>query len=163
LNYEIFYPVRYKINTRLNWNTVATNYHNDWANRDIGPFKSSTIELVKAAKIKAYDIVLDLGCGTGVVSREVSHYLGNLGLITGIDISRVALSIAKSSVNILNALFIEMDAENLGLNICCFSKVICQYALMFFPNPNHVLKVIKSIMKKDDDEEKKSKLAAAVH
>jgi hypothetical protein len=34
---------------------------------------------------------------------------------------------------------------------------------MFFPNPNHVLKVIKSIMKKDDDEEKKSKLAAAVH
>ena len=146
----------------MNWNTVARNYHNEWANRDIGPFKS-TIELVKAAKIRANDIVLDLGCGTGVVSREASHYLGNSGLITGVDISRVALSIAKSSVNIPNALFIEMDGENLGLNTCCFSKVICQYALMFFPNPKHVLKVIKSIMKKDDDDEKKSKLAAAVH
>lgn len=118
---------------------------------------------MKAAKIKADDIVLDLGCGTGVVSREASHYLGNSGLITGIDISRVALSIAKSSVNIPNALFIEMDAEYLGLNTCCFSKVLCQYALMFFPNPKHVLKVIKSIMKKNDDDEKKSKLAAAVH
>jgi ubiquinone/menaquinone biosynthesis C-methylase UbiE len=118
---------------------------------------------VKAAKIRANDIVLDLGCGTGVVSREASHYLGNSGLITGIDISRVALSIAKSSVNIPNSLFIEMDGENLGLNTCCFSKVICQYALMFFPNPKHVLKMIKSIMKKDDDDEKKSKLAAAVH
>jgi ubiquinone/menaquinone biosynthesis C-methylase UbiE len=162
LNYEIFDPVRYKINTRLNWNTVAPNYHNDWANGDVGPFKL-TIELVKAAKIRADDIVLDLGCGTGVVSREASHYLGNSGLITGIDISRVALSIAKSSVNIPNALFIEMDAENLGLNTCCFSKVLCQYALMFFPNPKHVLKVIKSIMKKNDDDEKKSRLAAAVH
>ena len=101
---------------------------------------------------------MDLGCGTGVVSREASHYLGNSGLITGVDISRVALSITKSSVNIPNALFIEMDGENLGLNTCCFSKVICQYALMFFPNPKHVLKVIKSIMKKDDDDEKKSKL-----
>lgn len=162
MNYEIFDPVRYKINTRLNWNTVAPDYHNDWANRDVGPFKL-TIELVKAAEIRADDIVLDLGCGTGVVSREASHYLGNSGLITGIDISRVALSIAKSSVNIPNALFIEMDAENLGLNTCCFSKVLCQYALMFFPNPKHVLKMIKSIMKKNDDDEKKSKLAAAVH
>jgi hypothetical protein len=71
LNCEIFDPVQYKINTRLNWNTIAPNYHTDWASRGIGPFKSTT-ELVKAAEISTDDIVLDIGCGTGVVSREVS-------------------------------------------------------------------------------------------
>jgi ubiquinone/menaquinone biosynthesis C-methylase UbiE len=55
---------------------------------------------------------LDVGCGTGAVSREVSHHLGNSGIIIGIDISRIALSIAKSSIKIPKRLFIEMNAEN---------------------------------------------------
>ena len=160
MNCEIFDPVQYKINTRLNWNTIAPNYHMDWASRGIGPFKSTT-ELVKAAEISTDDIVLDVGCGTGVVSREVSHHLGNSGIIIGIDISRIALSIAKSSIKIPMRLFIEMDAENLGFPAGSFSKVICQYALMFFPNPNYVLKTIKKIMKKGRKEQ--SKLAIAVH
>ena len=160
MNCEIFDPVQYKINTRLNWNTIAPNYHTDWASRGIGPFKSTT-ELVKAAEIITDDIVLDVGCGTGVVSREVSHHLGNSGIIIGVDISRVALSIAKSSIKIPMRLFIEMDAENLGFPAGSFSKVICQYALMFFPNPNYVLKTIKKIMKKGRKEQ--SKLAIAVH
>jgi cyclopropane fatty-acyl-phospholipid synthase-like methyltransferase len=119
LNSEIFDPVRYKINTRLNWNTVASNYHNDWANRDVGSFKL-TIELVKAAKIRADDNVLDLGCGTGVVSREASHYLGNSGLITGIDISRVALSIAKSSVNNTKCIIYRNGCRKFGIKYLLF-------------------------------------------
>jgi ubiquinone/menaquinone biosynthesis C-methylase UbiE len=161
LNCEVFDPVQYKINTRLNWNNVAPTYHKDWANRGIGPFKSTT-ELVKAAEISTDDIVLDVGCGTDVVSKEISHYLGSSGIIIGIYISRVALSIAKSSINMPNRLFIEMDGENLGFPAGSFSKVISQYALMFFPNPNYVLKMIKRIMKKEKEEEQ-SKLAIAVH
>jgi ubiquinone/menaquinone biosynthesis C-methylase UbiE len=161
LNCEVFDPVQYKINTRLNWNNVAPTYHKDWANRGIGPFKSTT-ELVKAAEISTDDIVLDVGCGTDVVSKEISHYLGSSGIIIEIDISRVALSIAKSSINMPNRLFIEMDGENLGFPAGSFSKVISQYALMFFPNPNYVLKMIKRIMKKEKEEEQ-SKLAIAVH
>ena len=48
---------------------------------------------MKAAEISTDDIVLDVGCGTGVVSKQSSHYLGSSGIIIGIDISRVALSI----------------------------------------------------------------------
>lgn len=117
---------------------------------------------MKAAEISTDDIVLDVGCGTGVVSKQSSHYLGSSGIIIGIDISRVALSIAKSSINIPNRLFIEMDGENLGFPAGSFSKVISQYALMFFPDPTYVLKMIKRIMKKEKEEEQ-SKLAIAVH
>ncbi|MBI3622706.1 methyltransferase domain-containing protein [Candidatus Pacearchaeota archaeon] len=150
-----FNPIEYKINTRTNWNTVASQYHNNWANSDIGPFKS-TKELVKAAEIKPDDSVLDVACGTGVVSKEISHLLGNSGTLVGIDISQVALGIAKKSIQIRNADFIEMDAENLGFHVN-FDKMVCQYGLMFFPDAPKVLKSISDIMKKD------GKIAIAVH
>src|SRR5690348_2222109 len=142
-----FNPTEFKINTRTNWNTVAPQYHNDWANSDVGPFKS-TKELVKAAEIKPDDCVLDIACGTGVVSKEISHLLGNSGTLVGIDISRVALCIAKKSIQFENTNFVEMDAENLGFHVN-FDKIVCQYGLMFFPDVYKVLKSINTIMKKN--------------
>jgi len=150
-----FNPIEYKINTRTNWDTVAPQYHNNWANSDVGPFKS-TKELVKAAEIKPNDFVLDLACGTGVVSKEISHLLGNSGNLVGIDISRVALGIAKKSIQFRNVDFIEMDAESLGFH-ANFDKIVCQYGLMFFPDACKVLKSIGDIMKKD------GRIAIAVH
>ena len=152
---SVFDPIEYKINTRINWNAVAPQYHNDWAGRDTGPFKS-TKELVKAAEIKPNDCVLDLACGTGAVSKEISHHLGNVGKLVGIDISRVALSIAKRIIQFQNVDFVEMDAENIGFH-ASFDKVVCQYGLTFFPDVNKVLKSIRNIMKKN------GKLAIAVH
>jgi len=150
-----FNPIEFKINTRTNWNTGASQYYNNWANSDVGPFKS-TKELVKAAEIKPDDSVLDVACGTGVVSKEISCLLGNSGNLVGIDISRVALGIAKKSIQFRNVDFIEMDAENLGFH-AKFDKIVCQYGLMFFPDAYKVLKSISSIMKKD------GKIAIAVH
>lgn len=76
----IFNPNEYKINTRINWNTVATDYHNNWADKNTGPFRS-TKELVKVLEIKPNDFVLDLACGTGAVTKEISHRLGNSGML----------------------------------------------------------------------------------
>jgi ubiquinone/menaquinone biosynthesis C-methylase UbiE len=152
---SIFNPTEYKINTRINWNAVAAKYHDNWADKDTGPFKS-TKELIKAAEIKPNDCVLDVACGTGAISSEISHHLGNLGKLVGIDISRVALSIAKRSAQFQNVDFIEMDAENIGFH-AHFDKIVCQYGLMFFPDVNKVLKSIRNIMKKN------GRLAIAVH
>ena len=155
MNSDAYDPIQYKIGSIANWNSVAPNYHKNWAEKQIGPFKS-TKELVKSANIRSNDTVLDLACGTGVVSKEVSHHLGKVGMLVGIDLSRVALSIAKSSISFPNSYFIEMDAENIGFCIN-FDKVVCQYALMFFPDTGKVLKSVKKIMKKD------GKIAVAVH
>jgi cyclopropane fatty-acyl-phospholipid synthase-like methyltransferase len=71
-----FDPIQYKDNTRLNWNTVALKYHEDWASTYTGPFKS-TIELAKLAEINQNDMVLDLACGTGAVANEVIKQIYN--------------------------------------------------------------------------------------
>lgn len=150
-----FDPTQYKITTKANWNTVASDYHYNWADQKVGPFKSTT-ELVKLADIKPDDKVLDVACGTGVVSKEISQFLGPNGFLIGIDLSRTALKIAKKSIAFQSLSFIEMDAENIGFNFK-FDKVTCQYGLMFFPDSQKVLKSIRDIL------DKKGKIIVAVH
>jgi len=150
-----FDPIQYKITTKANWNTVASEYHYNWADQKVGPFKSTT-ELVNVATIKPDDKILDVACGTGVVSKEISRFLGPRGFLVGIDLSRTALKIAKKSITFQNSSFIEMDAENIGFNFK-FNKVTCQYGLMFFPDSQKVLKSIKNILNQ------KGKIIVAVH
>jgi ubiquinone/menaquinone biosynthesis C-methylase UbiE len=162
-----FDPIQYKNNTRLNWNAVAPKYHEDWASTYTGPFKS-TFELVKLAEINQNDTVLDLACGTGAVANEVikrsydnrkGDHISNRAALVGIDISRVALSIAKSSIysRFPNLFFIEMDSENLGFRNASFNKILCQFGLMFFPNTVHVLKRLNDLLIKG------GKLLISVH
>ena len=169
---SVFDPTQYKINTKTNWNAVAFIYHSNWASTYTGPFKS-TKELVKSAQIDSNDTVLDLACGTGAISSEIAKIMGKSkgvgkgvvggkgkGFIIGVDISRTALLIAKSSSsspNIVKPMLIEMDAENLGFRKSFFSKILCQFGLMFFPNPLSVLMELKEILTKD------GKLSIAVH
>ena len=151
----IFDPTQYKITTKANWNTVASEYHYNWADKKIGPFKSTT-EIVKVANIKPDDKILDVACGTGVVSKEISQVLGPNGLLVGIDLSRTALNIARGTIAFENSMFLEMDAENIGLNFK-FDKITCQYGLMFFPDTQKVLGSIRNILNH------KGMLVVAVH
>lgn len=146
-------PVKYKQSTRDNWNSVAPEYHAGWAGAGRGPFRS-TRELVKAAKVGKGDRVLDVACGTGAVCKEAYLHIGPSGTLVGIDFSRGALAIARS--NVPAGHFIEMDAEHVGLR-AKFDVVLCQYALMFFPDPARVLAELRSLM------EREGRIAVAVH
>ncbi len=150
-----FDPIEYKLNSKANWNTVAPQYHENWANEHVGPFKS-TEEVVRSAGIEPADRVLDIACGTGAVSHQVLRHLGREGLLVGIDLSRTALNIAKKFANSDKAHFFEMDAEKIEFRIT-FDKILCQYGLMFFPNVNHVLATAKKMLSK------KGRIALAVH
>jgi ubiquinone/menaquinone biosynthesis C-methylase UbiE len=146
-------PTSYKINARDNWNVVAFEYDNDWASEDRGPFRS-TAELVRVADIKPGDFVLDVACGTGAVARQAARWLHSSGMLVGIDFSREALKIARTSAP--EGHLAEMDAENIGLRIK-FDKILCQYALMFFPDPARVLARLMTLMKEG------GRLAVTVH
>ncbi|MEW6605073.1 MAG: methyltransferase domain-containing protein [Thermoproteota archaeon] len=146
-------PVKYKISSIQNWNAVARDYHDDWAGKGRGPFKS-TAKLVEAADITPSDTVLDVACGTGAVSMSAVRLLGQSGMLVGIDFSRGALEIARSSVP--TGHFFEMDVEHIGL-AARFDRILCQYALMFFPDPVRVLHRLHELLKN------RGRIAVAVH
>lgn len=112
------------------WNEVAPRYHKRWASEDKGPF-ASTKKLVDLVDIKKGNKVLDVACGTGVVTKKITQKIGKTGYVIGADTSITAIKIAKKWNNkTSNLFFVNADAENLSFKEK-FNVITCQYALFF--------------------------------
>jgi ubiquinone/menaquinone biosynthesis C-methylase UbiE len=139
---------KYKQRNILVWNEVAPFYHKRWARKEIGPF-NVTNELIKLSKIKSGDNVLDLACGTGLVTKKITTKVGVSGKVFAVDTSKTAISIAKKWVGKKkNVHFILGDAETIEFKTK-FDVITCQYALFFFPNAQKVLKNLKKNIKQN--------------
>lgn len=128
------------------WNEVAPRYHKRWASMNKGPFQS-TKKLVELVNINKGDSVLDVACGTGVVTNEIQKKIGKSGYVIGIDTSSTAIKIAKKwNDNKVNVDFVNIDAEKFSFSKK-FDVITCQYALFFFPNAQKALKNMKNSLK----------------
>lgn len=137
----------YKQRNMKIWNEVAPRYHKRWASVNEGPFQS-TKKLVNLLNIKNGDMVLDVACGTGVVTNEIRKKIGKSGYVVGVDTSTTAIKIAKKwNGNKENVNFVNTDAEKFSFSKK-FDVVTCQYALFFFPNAQKALKNMKNSLKK---------------
>ena len=137
----------YKQRNMKIWNEVAPRYHKRWASVNKGPFQS-TKKLIELIKINKNNLVLDIACGTGVVTKQIQKKIGKSGHVIGIDTSTTAIKIAKKeNEKNKNLDFLNADAENFSFSKK-FDIVTCQYALFFFPNAQKALKNIKNSLKK---------------
>lgn len=142
-----FNHTKYKQRNITIWNEVAPRYHKRWASISQGPF-ASTSKLVQLLNINKGDKVLDLACGTGVVTKKIKQKVGSSGYVVGADTSVTAIKIAKKwNGHQSNLGFVNIDAENFNFSKP-FDIITCQYALFFFPNAQKALKNIKKNIKK---------------
>lgn len=139
------------------WNEVAPRYHKRWAaTAACGPFQS-TEKLVGHMDVKKGYNVLDIACGTGVVTKRLSHKVGRAGHVVGADTSVTAIKIAqKYNKENSNVSFVNSDAENFSFSQR-FDAVTCQYALFFFPNAAKALKNMRRNLKRS------GKIGISVH
>ena len=146
----------YKQRNMKIWNEIAPRYHKRWASVDKGPFQS-TKKLIELVKINKNNAVLDVACGTGVVTKQIQKKVGNLGYVVGVDTSTTAIKIAKKwNDKNKNLDFVNIDAENFSFSKK-FDIITCQYALFFFPNAQKALKNMKNNLKKS------GKIGISVH
>ena len=137
----------YKRQNMKIWNEIAPRYHKSWASINKGPFQS-TKKLVELVNINKGDAVLDIACGTGVVTNEIQKKIGKSGYVVGIDTSSTAIKIAKEwNVKKSNVNFVNTDAEKFSFSKK-FDVITCQYALFFFPSAQKALKNMKNNIKK---------------
>ena len=146
---------KYKQRNMKIWNEVAPRYHKRWASVNKGPFQS-TKKLIDIVKIDKKNLVLDVACGTGVVTKQIQKKIGKSGYVVGIDTSTTAIKIAKKWNENNNLDFINIDAENFAFSKK-FDIITCQYALFFFPNAEKALKNMKNSLKKS------GKIGISVH
>jgi len=102
--------------------------------------------LIKHAKIKAGDNVLDIACGTGVTTITAARLGAN---IKGLDLSPKLLEKANWNAQLAGVQieFTEGDAESLPYKDAEFDVVISQFGHMFAPRPDvtvaEMLRVLK--------------------
>src|SRR5262245_28607289 len=89
--------------------------------------------LIQAADPKPNERVLDVGCGTGIVAREVASRVGTTTTVTGVDLSTDMLAVARAAARRENLTieWREGNAEQLLCDDGAFDVVLCQFALMF--------------------------------
>ena len=76
--------------------------------------------------------VLDVACGTGIAARTVADRLAGTGQVTGVDLNPGMLTVARRVRPDLE--WKQGDAADLPFGDDSFDTVVCQMALMFFPD-----------------------------
>lgn len=90
-------------------------------------------DLLRTARLRAGERVLDVACGTGVVTRLAAEQVGPTGRVTGIDIASDMIDVARSTPTPTGSQ-IEWhvgDAAALPFPDRAHDVVLCQMGLMF--------------------------------
>lgn len=93
--------------------------------------------LVEAAGVSDGQEVLDVACGTGVVARTAAERVGDRGRVVGLDLNEAMLTVARRLSPDLE--WQQGDAAQLPFADDSFDVVLCQAALMFFPDVQEAL------------------------
>ncbi|HEY7034672.1 MAG TPA: methyltransferase domain-containing protein [Thermomicrobiales bacterium] len=88
--------------------------------------------VVAAAGVGTGDRVLDVACGTGIVARTAADRVGATGRVVGLDLNPGMLAVAARVRPDLD--WRQGDAAALPFPAASFERVLCQFALMFFPD-----------------------------
>lgn len=88
--------------------------------------------LLKSARVSEGDDVLDIGCGTGVFTREALKAVGSTGSVTGADMSESMLTVAREISP--TAQFERCNVMNLPFKDASFDAAVASFVLMFVPD-----------------------------
>lgn len=104
-------------------------------------------DLLAVAHLKPRERVLDVACGTGVVTRLAAERVGPQGKVTGLDLNPGMLEVARSSTpEGLPIEWIEADAESTRLEDSAYDVVFCQMGLQFIPNKLAALREMHRVL-----------------
>lgn len=90
--------------------------------------------------------VLELACGTGLISRRI---VGSVNSLEATDFSEEMIAEAKKKINSKRLHYSVQDAMNLPYAAESFDAVVITNALHIMPDPEKVLCEIHRVLKKD--------------
>ncbi len=109
------------------------------------PMAERVLDLVG---VQPADRVLDVGCGTGIVARRAARRVGPRGVVTGLDLNRDMLTVARvTSAGSAPPITWKLgDAATLPFDDRSFDAVTCQQALQFLPEPIAALREMRRVL-----------------
>ena len=103
--------------------------------------------LLVTAALKAGERVLDIACGTGIVTRLAAEQVGPRGTVAGLDINPGMLAVARSvSASGAAIAWHEASAESLPLADDSFDVVVSSLGLQFVPDKALALREMRRVV-----------------
>ncbi len=124
---------------RYGWDKAAPYYERTWQ-AQLEPAQRTLLEL---ADLKSGDRVLDVACGTGLVTFRAGALVAPEGEVVGTDISERMITAAREAAaarGIANIRFERMDAEDLKFADGTFDMTLCALGLMYVPDPEKAVR-----------------------
>jgi ubiquinone/menaquinone biosynthesis C-methylase UbiE len=105
-------------------------------------------KLIDLAEVGPGMHVLDVACGTGVVTRLAAERVGSAGRVVGLDINAAMLSVARQfePVGGATAEWLEASALEIPLPDAAFDVVLCQHGLQQFPDRPTALREMRRVL-----------------
>ncbi len=131
---------------RYGWDLAAAAYEPLWQ----GPLAPAHAALLAAAALRPGQRVLDVACGTGLVTLRAALAVGPDGRVLGVDIASRMVETAALRARarqVGNAGFARMEAERLALPDATFDVVLCAFGLMYVPQPEEALREMRRVLR----------------
>lgn len=126
---------------RYGWDKAAAQYESSWQ-RQLAPAHARLLEL---ANLSAGERVVDVACGTGLVSFAAAAIVGSAGTVLGTDLSDAMIQLARDRARDTEVRFERMDAEALHLPDASFDVALCALGLMYVPDPRRAVAEMRRV------------------
>ncbi len=102
-------------------------------------------DLIEAARLQPGERVLDVACGTGVVTRLAAERVGASGAVAGLDVTPAMLAVARRE-SPPGVRWYEASAESMPLPDASFDVVLCQMGLQFVTDKRAALREMRRVL-----------------
>lgn len=131
---------------RYGWDYSSPHYETGWQEQ-LWPAQE---RLLKAVNPQKGENVLDISCGTGLVTFPIAEAVGSEGKVFGIDLSEGMIEKAveeAETTNFSNVSFRHMDAEDLDLPDESFNIAVNSLGMMYYPDPDKAIQEMYRVLK----------------
>ncbi len=108
-------------------------------------FQEWTSLVVNTADIQSAQRVLDIACGTGVLTIEVADRVGSDGTVIGLDPNEGMLALARRKAPAIE--WRQGFAESIPFESNYFDAVVSQFGLMFFEDKLTAIKEMHRVLR----------------
>jgi ubiquinone/menaquinone biosynthesis C-methylase UbiE len=130
---------------RYGWNRAAASYEAYWSEQ----LRPAQDLLLALAALRPGERVLDVACGTGLVTFRAADAVGAHGFVAASDISEdmVRALAEAAAARGVGGDFRRMDAETLDHPDAAFDAVLCALGLMYVAEPANALREMRRVLR----------------
>jgi ubiquinone/menaquinone biosynthesis C-methylase UbiE len=102
--------------------------------------------LLDVAGLRRGERVLDVACGTGIVTRRAAQLVGPQGAVAGLDINPAMLAVARTAAP-ASIEWYEASVESIPCPDASFDVVTCSLGLQFVPDRAAAMREMRRVLK----------------